>query len=175
MEAAAQTGFDAVLGRSQHGVARDFRTRAGGGGDGDEGRRSLPQRLPAADHLQVVERVAGVGQHGGQRLAGVDGAAAAHGDHQVAALRARVFVSAADHFDGRLAGHRQRQAGDPGGFQAGHERHREFRRHARHHQRAAAHGGGGRGHLPHFALAEENARRSREFELHGHYQPWSAG
>ena len=81
----------------------------------------------------------------------------------------------ADHLDGRLAGHRQRQAGDPGGFQAGDERRGAFRRRARHHQRAAAHGGGGRGRLPHLALAEENARRGGELEWHGHYQPWSAG
>jgi hypothetical protein len=164
-----------VLRRSQHGVARDFRTRAGGGGDGDERRRRLLQRLAAADHLQVVERVAGVGQHGGQRLTGIHGAAAADADYQIAALRARVFVSVADHLDARLAGHRQRQAGDPGDFQAGHQRRRAIRRRARHHQRAAAQGGGGRGHLSHRALAKENARRRGELELHGHYQPWSAG
>ena len=104
----AQADFDIVLRRLQHGVASDFRAGSGGGGDGDERDRGVRQRLSAADHFQVIERVAGIGEHGGERLAGVERAAAAHGDDHVATLAPGIFGAAADQIHGGLAGHRER-------------------------------------------------------------------
>src|SRR5205085_3098463 len=53
---------------------------------------------------EKVERVAGVGEERGNGLAGVDGAAAADGDHVVAQGGSGERDSAADVVEGRLAG-----------------------------------------------------------------------
>ena len=46
----------------------------------------MTQGLPVADDLQVVQRVAAVGQQHGNGLGGVDDAAAAHGHQAVTAV-----------------------------------------------------------------------------------------
>ena len=105
---AAQARLHSVLGRGEDGVARHLRAGAGGRRDGHERSGGPPDRLPAADDLQVVERVAAVAEEGGHGLAGVDRAAAPAGHHQVDALGAGGGCPAPHVGDGRLAGGRKR-------------------------------------------------------------------
>ena len=158
---AAQAGLDAVLGRGENRVARDFRSRARGGRNSDERRRRLPQRLPAADDLEVVERIAAVAEHGRNRLARVDRTAASEAHHHVALLGAGQLRAATDQIDGRLAfdpqhGFRQVQRGA-----------------VRHQQRAPSHLPDRRRHLLKRARAEDNPCCGGELEPH--HQPSSAG
>ena len=110
----AQTGLHLVFGRAKHGVARDLASGAGRSGHGDHRRRRLCQGLPAADDLQVIQRVSGVGQQRGHSLSGVQHAAAPDGDHHIAALLAGTGNTLADRRHGRLTGD-----GDGYGRQAG--------------------------------------------------------
>ena len=161
-------------GRSQNGVAGDLASRAGRGGNRDVGHRRLKERLAAAHHLQVVERFAGVAEHGCQGFAGIDGAAATDGNHHVTLFGAREFRAAADQLDGWLAGNREGDRRHSGGGERGSESRRRARGCAGHHQRAPAQGGGGGSHLGERSLAEEDAGGGGEFEAR-HYQPWSGG
>ena len=102
-ERAAQARLDPVLGRREHGVLRHLGAGAGGGRDRDQRQRRARERLSAADHLQVVERVTAVRGQRGDRLRGVERAAAAEADHQIAARRARRRRARARRVDGRLA------------------------------------------------------------------------
>jgi hypothetical protein len=96
-----------MLRRTEHGIARDLRARTGRGRDRDERRGSIHQRLPAADHFEVLQRPAGIGAHGGQSLARIDGAAAANGNHHVAILLLRELSPQVNQFQGGFAGHRE--------------------------------------------------------------------
>ena len=51
---AAQTGFDAVGGRSQDGIARDLRPSTGCGGHGYEWQRRMFKRATLANDFEVV-------------------------------------------------------------------------------------------------------------------------
>ena len=86
-EGAAQARLDPVLGRGQHRVLGDLRAGARGRRDRDERERAPGERLAAADDLQIVERIAAVREQRGNRLAGVERAAAAERDHEVAGAR----------------------------------------------------------------------------------------
>ena len=167
---AAQAGFDAMLGRSQHGVAGDFGTRAGGGGDGDERRRWLLQRLAAPHHFQVIERLAGVAEHRRHGFAGVDGAAAAHGHHHVAAFAARVDGAGRNCGDRRFSRNTKRRHCHSGRFQRQRKHRRPVGPFACHQQYAPAHRGRRRSHVAHGANAKHNSPRCRELEWHRPYQ-----
>ncbi len=85
-------------------VPGHLRARAGGGGDGHERQRRAGQGTATADHLEVLERVLGpVAGEPGDRLAEVDGAAAADRDDALAALRARQRRRRPDVLHGGLA------------------------------------------------------------------------
>ena len=101
---AAQAGFYAAFRRRQHGVARDFRTGAGGRGDGDERDRRFGQRLAPADHFHVVERFARVGHHRRDRLGRIQHTAAAKPDDQIAIFPFRQCRAKFDRGKFRLAG-----------------------------------------------------------------------
>ena len=75
---AAQAGFDAVLRRSEHGVARDFAAGAGRGGHRNERQRRDRNGAALSHHLEKLERLAAVGGNGGNRFAGVNCAASAN-------------------------------------------------------------------------------------------------
>jgi hypothetical protein len=86
---ATQAGLGAVLGRCQNGIASDLRAGTGGGGDGDEGRGWAGEGFRLPHNLQVVERIAAIAQEGCDGFAGIDSAAAAQRDDQIAVLAAR--------------------------------------------------------------------------------------
>nr|WP_276602971.1 hypothetical protein [Nannocystis pusilla] len=67
----------------------------------------MDQRTAAADDLEVVERRAGVAHEGGDRLAGVERAAAADRHHHVAVAGARGRDAALGVGDRGLAGDRE--------------------------------------------------------------------
>ncbi len=81
-----QAHFYALIAASDHGIARDLRARAGGGRYGDKGQGRLSKRLAAADDFQVIQRFPGVGGQGGDGFAGINGAAASDGDHNLASI-----------------------------------------------------------------------------------------
>ena len=71
------------------------------------GAGAFTERLPAADHFEISQRPAGIGEHGRQSLARIDGAAAADGNHQVATLLLRELQSPGESAPGWFAGHRE--------------------------------------------------------------------
>jgi hypothetical protein len=77
-----------------------------GGGQRHQGQRGSLEHAPA-DALQEVARIAAVGGQRRHRLAGVDGAAAAEGDHRLAALGQRPLGGHADQIHRWLGRHRQ--------------------------------------------------------------------
>ena len=103
-----------MLRRGEHGVARDFRTGARRGGNGQERRGRFGQRLAATDDFDVVKQIAVVGHHGGDGLAGVQHAAAAKADDQIAILPASQGRAAADGFQIGFAGHGKNRRADAG-------------------------------------------------------------
>ena len=68
-----------------NGIGVGFGARPGGGGDRHHGERAGNRLAPAASGGGVIPQVAGVGHHDGGGLGGVDAAAAAEPDHEVAA------------------------------------------------------------------------------------------
>ena len=102
-ERAAEAGLDTVLGRSEDGVARDFGPRARRGRHCDEGHRRRSESLALADDLEVVQRIASIGDQCCNGLAGVNGAAAADGHHDIASLGPGELYTSPDSVDGRLA------------------------------------------------------------------------
>jgi hypothetical protein len=83
-ERTAKADLETVFGRSEYGVSRDFGAGAGGGGNGDERSGWFCERPAAADDFKMIKNIAAVGKQGGDGLAGVNGAAAAEGDDEVA-------------------------------------------------------------------------------------------
>ncbi len=102
-ERTAEADLDAMLGRRKNGVAGDFRAGAGGGGNGNERRGRFCERPAAPDDLKIIEKFAAVGKQGGNGLAGVNGAAAAEGDDEVAAFTRCQCQTVANGLDFRLA------------------------------------------------------------------------
>lgn len=163
----AQAGLHAVFRGGQHGVARHLRARPRGGRDGDEGHGRTHERLPFADNLQVIQRIAAVGEERGDGFAGIDGAAAAEGDDHAAAGVARQPDAFAHQIDGRLGGGFEPGAGKTG------DRRGALARAPRDHQRAPAellHRGR---HFAHHSGPEQDAAGGGEFEAH--HQPSSPG
>ena len=72
------------------------------------------QRSPAPDDLNVVQKIAPVAHIGGDGFAGVQDAAAAKGDHQVAMFLPGQGRSAADGFQIRFAGNGKNRRADAG-------------------------------------------------------------
>ena len=159
---AAQARLHAMLRRRQHGIARDLAAGPGGGRHGDKGQRRDRQRAPFSHHFQKIQRLAAVGGDDGNRLSGVDRAAAAHGNHDIATSLAHAPRAVANQIDRRLAGNgqalRRERRDQPRRALAGC---------AGDHQRAhaeAAHQLGQRGGR---ALAEDDAGCGGKFEAHG--------
>ena len=72
------------VGTGEDGVASDFAAGTGGSGNGDAGGGWVGERASGADDFEVVQRVAGVGEKGGDGLGGIERAAAAEGDDEIA-------------------------------------------------------------------------------------------
>jgi hypothetical protein len=104
-ERTAEADFEAVFGRSKDGVAGDFGTGAGGGGNGNERRGRFCKRLATTDDFKVIEKFAAIGKQGGDSLAGVDGAATAKGNYEVATFARGRCETVADGLNFRLASH----------------------------------------------------------------------
>ena len=83
---ASQTGLHRVLGHAQHGVSGGLGSCARRGGHGDHGHAGTVEWPPSSDDFQVVQHLSGVREHRRHGLPGIDHAAAADGDHQVAAM-----------------------------------------------------------------------------------------
>ena len=155
---AAQAGLEAVGGRSEDGVARDFGASAGGSRHGDEGKRAMLERPAGSGDFEVVKHIAGVGGERGDSLPCIDGAAAADGHDDVTCFAAGERGSFARGFTGRVASHAEdgggvNQVGPTAGLRSGDQ------------QRTAAKGfrgggetGGGR------AGAEDNAGGGGKFK-----------
>ena len=123
------------------------------------------QASACSDDLEVIQRVAAVSEQRRHRFAGVDGAAAAETDHQVAVLRARERDSAAHQLQRRFTRDLEQHAIQPG------------RRNRLPHdqQGAAAHRLRRGRHLAHRSGAEDNPGGGGELERHGAHQPSSPG
>ncbi len=109
-EGTAEADLEAVFGRGKDGVAGDFGAGARGGGDGDERGGGFGERPAAANDLEMVEQVAAVGEHGGDGLAGVERAAAAEGDDEIAMFARSQRDAVPDGLNLRLAGGREDDA-----------------------------------------------------------------
>jgi hypothetical protein len=172
-ERAAQAGLHspvapvarlAPLARAEHRVLGHLRARARGRRHGDERERPARERLAATDHFQVVEGIAAVRDQRRDRLAGVQGAAAPEGDHDVArrslgrrdARARRLHARLLRDGEGRRphACGRQRLEHQPGPIQAL----------ARDHQCARAEPGGQRAHLARAPGAKNDPRRCGQLE-----------
>lgn len=103
-ERAAEAHLETMFGRGEDRIARDLGTGAGRGGNGDKGRGRSRKRAAATDDFDVIEQVAVVGQHGGDGFAGVDGAAAAEANHQIAGFFAGKVCAVADGVEFGFAG-----------------------------------------------------------------------
>ena len=77
---AAQAGLDAVRRRAQHSVARHLGSGAGGRRNRDARQRRPLERPPLADHFQVAQRIAAVGDERRGGLAEIERRSAADGD-----------------------------------------------------------------------------------------------
>jgi len=65
-----------------HRIACHFRTRTGGGGNGDARQAGVWKGLPFPHHFKVIQQLPRIGKHGSHRFSGVNGAAAAkRNDH----------------------------------------------------------------------------------------------
>ena len=106
----AEADLEAVFGRSKDGVAGDFGAGAGGGGNGNEWRGRFCKRLAAADDFKMIKNIAVVGEQSGDGLAGVDGAATAKGDDQVATFAHGQSKTVPDGLNFRLASRREYDA-----------------------------------------------------------------
>ncbi len=109
---AAETHFHTMLRRGKHGVPRDFRAGAGSRGNRDDRHGRVGQRLGATDDFEIIKNFASVRRQGGDGLGGVNRAAAAEADDEVASFAASEFDSAFDVFDLWLTGDRERPPGD---------------------------------------------------------------
>ena len=147
-----------MFGRGQHGVAGDFRAGARGSRDGDEGRRRRGQRLALPDDLQVIQRVAAIGEQRRDGFTRVDGAAAAYANHQIACGVTRALYALPDHRHGGFAADRKRLARDAQALQ--------FEGTAHDKQRSPTHFRSRGGDLAHGAGAEDDACSRREFKAH---------
>src|ERR1035437_5895077 len=156
---AAQAGFDTVFGAGEHGIAGDFAARAGGGGDGDARGGGDGERPAQADHFEIIQRVAGIGEQGGDGFAGVERAAAAEGDDEIAIAR-----GGADEVERGLAGDDEEDGRYVGGFEGLAEWGGAVGRRSGDEEGAAAHGCGGGGDLAQRSLAEEDAGGGGEFK-----------
>ena len=96
-----------MLGRSEHGITRDFTAGAGRGRYCNERQRRDRDRATFSHYLEKLERLASVGSDDGNRFAGVDYAAAANRNHDIAGGVLRLPRALADHLDCRLACHRE--------------------------------------------------------------------
>ena len=112
-ERAAQAHFDPVLRRGEHGVAGDFGTGARSRRDRNKRRGRFGQRFAAADHFQVVEQLARVGEHRGNGFAGVQRAAAAEADDQAAVLLLGQRDALLHGLKLRFAGNREGDGAEP--------------------------------------------------------------
>lgn len=80
---AAQADFDAMSRGGEDGVAGHFGAGARCSGDRNTGCGGVRKRLSAADHFEVVEKIAGIGEEGGDGFGGVERGAAAEADNEV--------------------------------------------------------------------------------------------
>ena len=165
-ERAAQAHLDALLGRGQDGIAGHFGARAGGGRDGDKGHGRPGQRLAAADDLEVIQRLALVGQQRGDRFAGVDGAAAAETDDEIAALATGQLAAKPDGLGGRLAASPQMSRSQHGALPGRPAADRRRPAGAGHHQGALPETGGQCARLVEGAGTEDDPRCGRKLEAH---------
>ena len=166
---AADAGLELFFHAGDDGVARDFRSRARGGGHGDPGRGGARDLPAPADDLHVIERLAAVGQQAGDGLGGIERAAAAQRDAAVALRLPRGQHAAVHVFRARFAcdaEYRVRHA-------LGGEQVRQAREQAQlagavgigHHQRFAAEFGGQFAEALELAASEKYAAHAGEFEL----------
>jgi hypothetical protein len=109
----AQADFEFVLGRGQHGVACYFRACARRRGNRDERRGKLGQSAASTDDFKVIEQLAVVGQHGSDGFGGINRAAAAKGDDEVALRGASRGDALVHYLNRRLARDGKRGCGDP--------------------------------------------------------------
>jgi hypothetical protein len=137
--------------------------------------KGRPGRSSARHDLEVVERVAAVAEQRGDRLARVERAAAAEGDHLVAAGGARVGDGCADQRHRRLARDGEARGRQPCGDERGDERVGARRRAARHQQGPRPERARDPRHLRDGAGAEHDARRRGDLEGGGAHQPVSSG
>ena len=87
IDALRRLALTRCAGTGEDGIAGDFAAGAGGGGDGDAGCGGVGERTAVADDFEVVQRVAGIGEQGGDRFGGIERAAAAEGDDEIAIAR----------------------------------------------------------------------------------------
>src|SRR5262245_28012535 len=98
-----------MLGGGKDGVAGDFRAGASGGRNGDERGRGSVDSFAAANHFEIIEQLAVVGEHGGDRFSGIQCAATVESDYHIAPLIARLLDTLLDGFDFGLAENRKGQ------------------------------------------------------------------
>ena len=150
----------------QHRVARDFRTRARRGGNGDAGRGRFGQLAAATDDFEVVQKIPLIRHHAGDGFAGIQDAPAAKADHQAATLLSRQRRAAPNCVQIRFAGHGEHSRADAGLPQ----RLEQWRGAAgvasRHHERRAAQLPGHAASLTHSVSAKDDASSRGEFKLH---------
>ena len=99
----AKARLDAVLGRTENGVAGDLGAGARRSRNRDERQGRNRERLRTPDHFEVVQHFAGIRGERRDRLSGIDGAAAAEPDHDIAAALAQLGHALLDTIDGRFA------------------------------------------------------------------------
>ena len=123
--------------------------------------------MPLSDDLQIIERIARIGEKRADRLPRVQDAPAAKTDDQVAPGLARTLDPRPHQLDCRLPGDTESFGGDPVRPQPLHERRRPPGVLTRDHQGPPAQRLRGRRRLGHHARPEQDAGRGGELETHG--------
>jgi len=90
--------------RSEHGVARNLAAGPGSGWHRNKGQRRGRKNAPFSHHFKKIERLAAVGCDAGNRFSGIDCAAAAQSNHDIAISLAHAPSAVADQIDCRFAG-----------------------------------------------------------------------
>jgi hypothetical protein len=159
------------LGDVEHGVAGHLGARARRGGDGDERHAGREQRLTPAHQLQVIQDLSRVGEQARHGLPGVDHAAPALGDHQVAALAAGDTGGLVHQMGGGFPAHVEDHRAHAGVTQPLRQRLAPAVGAPQDHEGPTAEVPGQGGDLPGLAATEEDASGGGELECHGSPSP----
>jgi hypothetical protein len=165
-ERTAEADLEAVFGRSKDGIAGDFRTGASGGGNGNKRRGGFCKRLAATDDFKMIKNIAAVGEQGGDGLAGIDGAATAKSDDQIATFSHGQGEAVPDGLNFRLASRREDDAINGVFAQEFEQRSGAKRAASGDDQRATAEFGGERSGLADRAWTENDAIGGCKFKTH---------